>query len=228
MATKGKNKAAVVLLSGGMDSAVAAAQAKAQGRRLTALTLSYGQRHLRELRAASAQARALGISRHQVLRIPLEKVASGALVDGSAIRRTAARSKAIPSTYVSFRNGVFLSLALSFAESLGAGEVWGGWCETDHAGYPDCRPAFFRAMEKAAALGTGAGSRGKRLKIVAPLAGLDKAATVGLGKALGVDFALTWTCYLGLARPCRRCDACRLRAEGFLKAGVADPLLSPT
>lgn len=224
MAMNGKNKA-VVLLSGGMDSAVAAAQALARGRILTALTLSYGQRHLRELKAASAQARALGISRHLVLRLPLEKVAAGSLVDGSAIRPSAPGARGIPATYVSFRNGVFLSMALSLAESLGAWEVWGGWCETDHAGYPDCRPAFFRSMEKAAALGSKAGSnRSRKFSIVAPLTGKDKAATVKLGLRLGVDFRKTWTCYRGLDRPCGKCDACRLRAEGFKKAGVTDPL----
>lgn len=218
---------AVVLLSGGLDSAVAAAWAKAQGRQVFALTLNYGQSHAREIRAARAQALKLGARRHEVLSVPLNRIAAGSLFGRAPARdrAQAAKGGATPATYVTFRNGVFLSLAFSFAEAVGAQEVWGGWCRTDHRGYPDCRPAFFRAMERSAFLGTKAGSQEKRaLKVVAPLAGLSKKQTVRQGRILGVDFSVTWSCYAGGRHPCRRCDACRFRAEGFRLAGVADPL----
>jgi 7-cyano-7-deazaguanine synthase len=219
---------AVVLFSGGMDSAVVAAAARARGRRLYALTLRYGQRHAVEVAFARRQALKAGFERHVVLTLPLAAVAAGALVDGGRLN-TGGPKAGRPATYVSFRNGVFLAAAASWAEALGADEVWGGWCFTDHAGYPDCTEPFFRAFERAVRAGTWAGRRGRRFRIVAPLGRLDKAATVRLGLRLGVDFSGTWTCYQPEAgprgkRPCRRCDACRLRAEGFERAGVADPL----
>jgi len=214
---------AVVLLSGGLDSAVAGALARSRGLRLHALTLGYGQRHARELASARRQARLLGCASHQVLRLPLDKVATGALLTGPASRlRT--RKGALPAAYVSFRNGVFLAFAFSMAEAMGAREVWGGWCETDQAGYPDCRPRFLRAMARAASLGTRQGSQGRGMAVRAPLTGWDKARIVRAGVRLGVDFSATWTCYAGAARPCGECDACRLRAQGFAQAGVADPL----
>jgi len=230
---------AVVLLSGGMDSAIAAAAAKAKGRRLFGLSLRYGQRHAVELLCARRQAKLLGFERHVVLTLPLAPIAAGALVDGGALNTRGAKGAvkgAQPKTYVSFRNGVFLAAAASWAEALGAAEVWGGWCFTDHAGYPDCTPAFFRAFERVVRAGTWAGRRGGLFRIHAPLGRLDKAASVRLGLRLGVDFAHTWTCYQpGLKHgsrsgpfssntPCGRCDACRLRAEGFERAGIPDPL----
>jgi 7-cyano-7-deazaguanine synthase len=215
---------AVVLLSGGMDSAVAAAQAQKEGRKLYALTLQYGQRHARELQAARQQARDLKISAHQILNLPLQAIAAGSLLTGGPIR-AGKRSGGLPATYVSFRNGVFLSVALSWAEALGAKEVWGGWCETDYAGYPDCRPSFFRAMEKAVAEGSKAGLKGKKPFVIrSPLTGLTKVDTVRLGLKLDVDFSHTWTCYNGGKKPCMKCDACLLREEGFKKAGAKDPL----
>jgi 7-cyano-7-deazaguanine synthase len=222
---------AVVLLSGGMDSAICAAAARARGRRLFGLSLGYGQRHFVELGYARRQARLLGFERHVVLKLPMDSIASGALVDAGRLN-TGGPRKGKPASYVSFRNGVFLAAAASWAEALGAGEVWGGWCFTDHAGYPDCTPAFFRAFERAVRAGTWAGRRGKPFTVVAPLGRLDKAASVRLGLRLGVDFAATWTCYQpgpgkGKVRPCGRCDACRLRAEGFAAAGVPDPALAP-
>jgi len=218
---------AVVLLSGGMDSAVCAAAARAKGRRLFGLSLGYGQRHAVELDCARAQARLLGFERQVTLDLPLAAIASGALVDGSRLNTRGPR-KGKPATYVSFRNGVFLAAAASWAEALGASEIWGGWCFTDHAGYPDCTPSFFSAFEKAVAAGTWDGRRGRRLRILAPLGRLDKAATIRLGLRLGVDFRKTWTCYrpqgpLARTRACGVCDACRLRAEGFSRAGLADP-----
>ncbi len=220
---------AVVLLSGGMDSAVAAARARALGRSLVSLTFDYGQSHREELRRARVQARLLGVERAVSLRLPLGRVASGALLEPSRIGTRGPRPGR-PATYVNFRNGIFLAAAAALAESVGAREVWGGWCRTDHAGYPDCTPAFFRAFERAVRAGTWDGRRGRPFRVVAPLAGMDKAASVRLGLRLGVDFGRTWTCYRpasrsgGAGEPCGACDACRLRAEGFRRAGVADPL----
>ena len=207
-----------------MDSAITGAVARSRGRRLVSLGLHYGQRHARELKAARWQARALGVERHIELRLPLGPIASGSLVDGGAIRQSGVK-QGKPSTYVSFRNGVFLAAAASLAESVGASEVWGGWCFTDQAGYPDCTPGFFRAFERAVRAGTWAGREGRAFKIVAPLGRLGKAASVRLGLRLGVDYGHTWTCYRPQPRgACGRCDACRLRAQGFAEADVKDPL----
>ena len=221
------NKAAkaIVLLSGGMDSVITAAVARHQGRQLTALTIDYGQRHRKELAAARWQAERLGIHRHITLKLPLGAIAVGSLVDGGAINRAGVK-KGRPKTYVSFRNGVFLAAAASLAEAVKATEIWGGWCFTDQAGYPDCTPAFFRAFERAVDAGTWAGREGARLSIHAPLGRLSKAHSVRWGLRLGVDFKHTWTCYQPSAqgRPCNVCDACRLRAQGFDAAHIHDPL----
>lgn len=217
---------AVILLSGGMDSAITAALARAQGRRCAGLAIDYGQRHRQELRAARWQARKLGFERFTVLRLPLGAIAAGALVDGGAIRQSGVKAGR-PSTYVSFRNGVFLAAAASLAEAWGADEIWGGWCYSDQGGYPDCTPAFFRRFAAAVDAGTWAGRRGLRLRIEAPLGRMSKAASLRLAQALGVDLAHTWTCYKPGAggRPCGRCDACRLRAGGFKALHLKDPLL---
>ncbi len=215
-------KKAIILFSGGLDSAITAALAKARGRELVALSFDYGQRHRIELSRARRLAKAMKIKRHLVLRLPLNKIAAGALVDGTKVNKSGAK-KGAPSTYVSYRNGVFLSLAFSLAEAEGAREVWGGWCGADFGGYPDCRADFFKAMERAAGLGTWEGRRGRGFKVVAPLAKLGKAASFRLGKKLGVDFSATWTCYAPKAsKPCGLCDACRARANGFEEAGLKD------
>lgn len=215
---------AVLLLSGGLDSAVAGALARSRGRRLIALSFDYGQRHKLELQRAKAQAKALKIRRHAVLRLPLSDIARGALVDGTKVNR-AGLKKGKPSTYVSFRNGVFLALAASLAEAEGAREIWGGWCGADFGGYPDCRADFFAAMNRAIRLGSWAGRQGRAVKIVAPLARLSKAATLRLGARLGVDFKKTWTCYAPMhGKACRSCDACRARAAGFNVAKLNDAL----
>lgn len=220
---------ALVLLSGGMDSAVALAAAKAKGRRVFALGFDYGQGHAQELTAARWQAKAQGAEGFRVFKLPLGDLASGALLHGKVNQQGLRPGK--PSTYVSFRNGVLLALAASHAEALGATELWGGWCKTDLGGYPDCSLAFFRAFERAVHAGTWAGRQGQRLRIQAPLARLDKAGILKLGLRLGVDFGHTWTCYKPLrvtrdaSRPCSKCDACRLRAQGFVDLGGADPLL---
>jgi 7-cyano-7-deazaguanine synthase len=202
---------AVILLSGGMDSAVAAALARQKGRRLCGLAFDYGQRHKIELKYARVQARALGFESFQVVRVPLKKIAKGALVDQARVRKSGLAGNR-PGTYVSFRNGVFLALAASYAEALSAAEIWGGWCETDAAGYPDCRPSFLKAFEKALQSGT----RQARFRIAAPLAGRDKQGIVRLAGKLGVDLKKTWSCYdPHRGKPCGKCDACRLRARGM-------------
>ena len=216
------SKKAIVLLSGGLDSAVAAALASSLGRDVLALSFDYGQRHALELKRAKAQAKALGIKKHAVLRLPLERLAKGALVDGGAVNKKGLK-KGKPSTYVSFRNGVFLSLAASWAEAEGASEIWGGWCGDDFGGYPDCRADFFKAMNRLITLGSWAGRKGKGPRVIAPLAKLSKAATLRLGARLGVDFKNTWSCYAPKSgKPCLKCDACRVRAKGFQQAKIKD------
>jgi 7-cyano-7-deazaguanine synthase len=216
---------AVLLLSGGMDSAIAGAVARAKGRELTGLSIHYGQRHAKELVAARWQAKRLKLKRHITLKLPLGAIASGSLVDGGKINQGGVK-KGKPATYVSFRNGVFLAAAASLAEAVGASEIWGGWCFTDHAGYPDCTPKFFRAFEKAVHAGSWAGREGSRLRIQAPLGRLSKQAGIRLGLKLGVDFGHTWTCYQPTrsGRSCGLCDACRLRAGGYAAAHLKDPL----
>jgi 7-cyano-7-deazaguanine synthase len=202
--------------------------AKARGLQLYGLTLDYGQRHQREIAAARALAKSYGFKRQVVFKIPLNVIAAGGLLAGKA--RPAWEGDPAgrpygPSVYVTFRNGVFLSLAVSFAEAVGAREIWGGWCGADRAGFPDCRGDFLLAMEKAANLGTAAGRfGGARFRVRAPLAGLDKAAVIKKGLALGVDFSRTWTCYRGGKKSCGKCMACRFRREGFRRAGIIDPL----
>jgi len=225
---------AVVLLSGGLDSATAAAWARAKGFRLAALTVRYGQRHGAEVDAARRVARRLGVERHLVLRVDLARLGGSALNDRALQvpkARTAARmARGIPITYVPARNTVFLALALALAETLGAQDLVLGVNALDYSGYPDCRPAFVRAFERLAQLATKAGVTGRaRFRIHAPLLRLRKAQIVRLGARLGVDFALTHSCYDPVGRgrrvrACGRCDACRLRRKGFREAGLTDPV----
>jgi 7-cyano-7-deazaguanine synthase len=218
---------AVVLLSGGLDSATVLYWALARGWEPSALALDYGQRHRRELASARRLCRAAGV--------PL-KIAKfslpwngGSLLDAKAalpsVRNARSIGKAIPSTYVPARNTIFLSFGLSCAEAIGAQAVMIGANALDYSGYPDCRPDFIRSAERAFALGTKAGREGRTIKIVAPLLRLSKAEIVGLGAKLGVPWELTWSCYRGGTRPCGRCDSCRLRARGFKSAGLPDPLV---
>jgi 7-cyano-7-deazaguanine synthase len=223
---------AVVLLSGGLDSSTVLALARAQGFEPCALSFRYGQRHLHELVAAEAVARAQGVARHIVATIDLRAFGGSALTADIAVpkgRSVAAMEHGIPITYVPARNTVFLSFALAWAETLGASDIFVGVNALDYSGYPDCRPEYIAAFEAMANLATKAGVEGRqRLKIHAPLMVMNKAAIVREGLRLGVDYALTSSCYdPGEAgRPCGQCDACLLRAKGFAEAGVADPLLA--
>lgn len=222
------SRRAVVLLSGGMDSATAAAQARADGFALHALTVRYGQRHAVELQAAERVARSLGIVEHQVIDVDLASLGGSALTDDIAVPvdRTADElGHDIPVTYVPARNTVFLSLALAYAEVIGAFDIFIGANALDYSGYPDCRPEFLRAFEQLANLATRAGVEGSgRFRIHAPLLHLTKRQIIELGLRLGVDFSLTHSCYAPDAdgHPCGRCDACLLRAKGFREAGVKD------
>lgn len=219
---------AVVLLSGGLDSYTAAAMARADGFALYALTVSYGQRHAVELEAARRVARALGVARHVELPIDLAAFGGSALTGAGEVPKDRAMDGGvIPPTYVPARNTVFLSLALAWAESLGARDIVIGVNAVDYSGYPDCRPEFLRGFESLAALATKAGVEGGTFRVHAPLAMLSKADIIRRGLALGLDYGLTHSCYDPRpdGRPCQRCDSCRLRARGFAESGARDPLL---
>jgi len=215
---------AVVLLSGGLDSTTVLAMARAQGFACHALSLDYGQRHHAELSAARRVAQALGAVEHKVLPLSLDAIGGSALTDHS-IAVPESGGEGIPVTYVPARNTVFLALALGWAEVLGATDLFVGVNAVDYSGYPDCRPAFIEAFERLANLATKAGVEGNRFRVHAPLIEMSKAEIIRAGVALGVDYALTVSCYQadeqGVA--CGRCDSCRLRAEGFRAAGVPDP-----
>ena len=223
---------AVVLLSGGLDSATAAAWATSKGYRLSALSIDYGQRHRCELDAAKNVAASLGISDHVVLPIDLAAFGGSALVDPSMPvpknRSDADIGLGIPVTYVPARNTVFLSLALAMAETRGAGAIVLGVNAIDYSGYPDCRPEFLTAFQEVARLGTKAGVEGRSIELVAPLVTLSKAEIIRLGLSLGLDYGLTTSCYDpdSRGRPCGRCDSCLLRAAGFAAVGATDPRAS--
>ena len=223
---------AVVLLSGGLDSATVAAIAREQGFEPCAISFQYGQRHLIELESAARTAAALGIARHVTLEFDLRKFGGSALTGDFAVpkgRAPEAMTQGIPITYVPARNTIFLSFALAFAETLGADDIFVGVNALDYSGYPDCRPEYIAAFENMARLATKAGVEGKgKVKIHAPLLALDKAGIIRRGRELGVDYALTWSCYdpQPWSKPCSRCDACVLRAKGFAEAGLSDPLLT--
>ena len=219
---------AVVLLSGGLDSYTAAAIAQAQRFSLFALTIHYGQRHLREVEAARAVARALGIERHLEMDVDLRAIGGSSLTSGAEVPHGRdLDAPDIPSTYVPARNTIFLSIALGWAEVLGAHDIVMGVNALDYSGYPDCRPEFIAAFERLAKLGTRAGVEGAPFRVHTPLIALDKAAIIRRGMELGLDYGLTHSCYDPRAdgRPCGTCDSCVLRAKGFREAGVPDPLL---
>lgn len=219
---------AVVLLSGGLDSYTAGAIARADGFDLYALSVVYGQRHRVELEAARRVALALRVKRHVELSLDLSAFGGSSLVgDGEVPKDRDVDGQGIPSTYVPARNTVFLSLALAWAESVGARDLVIGVNALDYSGYPDCRPEFIRAFEQLASLATRAGVEGGRFRVHAPLIDLSKADIIRRGLALGLDYGLTHSCYdpdPG-GSPCGRCDSCQLRARGFAEAGVPDPVL---
>lgn len=219
---------AVVLLSGGLDSATAAALARKEGWELYGLTIRYGQVHACEIEAARKVATALGFARHAELDIDLKQFGGSSLVGEGEIPKGGDEGS-IPSTYVPARNTVFLSLALAWAETLGATRIVIGVNALDYSGYPDCRPEFIAAFEYLSSLATRAGLEGHAPRVWAPLQHLTKAAIIRAGMELGVDYGMTHSCYNPGpgGEPCGACDSCRLRARGFAEAGVPDPLLSP-
>lgn len=219
-------KKAVVLLSGGLDSATVLAMANQLGYVCHALSMDYGQRHASELNAAKKVALSLGVKEHKVMPISLDLFGGSALTD-SSIDVPEEESEGIPVTYVPARNTVFLSLALGWAEVLGARDIFVGVNAVDYSGYPDCRPAFIESFEKLANLATKAGVEGGHFSIHAPLIELTKAEIVTQGTALGVDYSMTTSCYQAdaMGRACGQCDSCRLRAQGFIEAGLFDPTL---
>jgi len=217
-------KKAVVLLSGGLDSVTALAMAREQGFACYALSMQYGQRHSVELEAAKRVAQAFGVVEHQITPLALDAFGGSALTD-QHIDVPEEEGEGIPVTYVPARNTIFLSLALGWAEVLGARDIFVGVNAVDYSGYPDCRPAFIEAFEKLANLATKAGVEGDHFHIHAPLIKLSKAEIIREGMRLGVDYGLTISCYQAdeQGRACGVCDSCRLRAQGFAEAGVEDP-----
>lgn len=226
---------AVCLVSGGMDSAVALAEARAEGFACFALSFDYGQRHAVELEAARRVASALGAAAHRVVALDLSQIGGSALTEASIAvpkdRPAAEIGTGVPATYVPARNTVFLAVALGLAEVVGARDLFLGVNAVDYSGYPDCRPEFLRAFEALARVATAAGAeRGERFRVRAPLAELSKAAIVRRARELGVDLGLTHSCYDpagvrgGRALACGRCDACLLRLKGFAEAGERDPI----
>ena len=228
---------AVVLLSGGLDSYTAAAVAKRDGFTLSALSINYGQRHARELAASRAVAAALGVERHLELALDLSQIGGSSLTSLAIdVPKDSTFAKAtvdthpivIPNTYVPARNTIFLSMALGWAEVLGAADIVIGVNALDYSGYPDCRPEFIQAFERLARLATRAGVEGRPLTIHTPLISLSKADIIRLGLSLGLDYGLTHSCYdpPPSGRPCGHCDSCRLRATGFAEASATDPLIA--
>ncbi len=217
-------KKAVILLSGGLDSATVVAMARAQGYACYTMSFDYGQRHRAELQAAERVAKQLGVVEHKVIGLNLNGIGGSALTDAS-IDVPEAPGEGIPVTYVPARNTVFLSLALGWAEVLEARDIFIGVNAVDYSGYPDCRPEFVSAFERMANLATKAGVEGQGFRIQAPLQNLSKAQIVQEGSRLGVDYAMTVSCYQADedGRACGKCDSCRLRSAGFVEAGLTDP-----
>ncbi len=216
---------AIVLLSGGLDSATTLAIARSEGRACHCLSVDYGQRHRAELDAAARVARALGAIEHRVTTLDLTAFGGSALTDSSIAVPVDGAQEGIPITYVPARNTIFLALALAFAEVRGAADVYFGANAVDYSGYPDCRPEYMRAFEALANLATKAAVTGRRLTLHTPVIDLGKADIIRRGTALGVDYSLTVSCYQASAEgfACGRCESCRLRRAGFEAAGIPDP-----
>lgn len=217
---------AVVLISGGLDSATCLAIANKQGYECYALSFNYGQRHLSELHAAADLAKSMQVQDHKIIPIDMSGIGGSALTDiNIAVPETDLESAGIPITYVPARNTVFLSFALGWAEVLGADTIFIGVNALDYSGYPDCRPDFIEAFQKMANLATKVGVEGSEIKIETPLINLSKAEIIKQGSALGVDYSKTVSCYQADqdGKACGRCDSCRLRIKGFMDAGITDP-----
>ena len=224
-ASPASRRPAVVLLSGGLDSATVLAMARAQGFDAYCLSLDYGQRHRAELVAAERVAQALGAAGHRTISLDLRAFGGSALTDSAIAVPTGGVAEGIPVTYVPARNTIMLSLSLAWAEVLGANDIFCGVNAVDYSGYPDCRPEYIRAFEVMANLATKAAVEGARLTVHAPLIDLSKAGIIRAGAQLGVDYALTVSCYQAddQGQACGVCDSCRLRQEGFAAAGLPDP-----
>ncbi len=220
-------KKAVILLSGGLDSATVLALARAQGYECYTLAFDYGQRHHGEVEAARRVASRLGSRRHIVMPLDLRQWGGSALTSDAIDVPDAGHGGAIPATYVPARNLIMLSLATAYAETLGAGDIFIGVNSVDYSGYPDCRPAFIAAFAEAARLGTKAADEGWKFEIHAPLQSWSKAQIIREGVKLGIDYSMTLSCYRGdeAGRACGSCDSCVLRRQGFKEAGVIDPTL---
>jgi 7-cyano-7-deazaguanine synthase len=224
MAQKPLRKA-VILVSGGMDSAVTIALAREQGYQVYALSVAYGQRHSSELAASDRVSKMLGAVEHKTVSIDLRSIGGSALTANIDVPLDAGESGDIPVTYVPARNTIMLSIALGWAEVLGSSDIWCGVNAVDYSGYPDCRPAFVDAFEALANVATKAGVEGADIRIHAPLMRMSKADIAREGQRLGIDFSQTVSCYQAdsAGRACGHCDACRLRAQGFNEAGLVDP-----
>lgn len=223
-------KKAIVLLSGGLDSSTALYVAKKEGfDELYALTFEYGQKHDREIRSASAIAKAVGVKEHKIVRLMLNAWKGSSLTDPDVVIQDGDADRTdIPDTYVPARNMVFLSVAASYADALDITDIFIGVSEMDYSGYVDCREEFIRSMEQTINLGTVLGAEKKqKITIHAPFLRMTKADEVKWGTELGVDFSLTWSCYRGGEKPCGTCDSCLLRARAFEKADIVDPLVKP-
>lgn len=228
MTGKNPDTIAAALLSGGLDSMVAAALARERGHEVHALTIDYGQRHVREIEAARKIAKALGLASHREIKLDLRKFGGSALTADIDVPKDGVDGT-IPVTYVPARNLVFLALTTAFAESIGAGRIVIGVNALDYSGYPDCRPEFIASFAETARLGTKAGIEGGGFAIDAPLQFLGKAEIASEANRLGLDTALSWSCYdpRGDGLPCGLCDSCRLRRKGFADAGLTDGLTYP-
>lgn len=222
------NKPAILLLSGGLDSMVAGGIARAAGYTLYALTIDYNQRHRIELEAAARVAALLNVAQQVVMPLDLTRFGGSALTDNAIAVPKAGVQPGIPSTYVPARNTIFLSLALGWAEAIGARDIFIGVNALDYSGYPDCRPAFIAAFEAMAAQATAAGDGGAHFTIHTPLIDMSKAQIAAAAARLGLDAGASWSCYdpTLAGKPCGQCDSCHLRAKGFTEAGLSDPLLA--
>ncbi len=225
---KMKNKKAVVLLSGGIDSSITLYLALKKGYDCFCLIFDYGQKHKKEIQCAKKIAKRAKC-KYEIIRFELPWKGTSLLDKKLTIpknRTTQQIKKEIPSTYVPARNTIFLSFALSFAEAINAGVIFNGANAIDYSGYPDCRPEYFSALEKVSSLGTKRGIEGKSIKFLTPLIKMSKTEIIKTGIKLKVPYQLTWSCYQGGKKPCQNCDSCLLRAKGFKELGITDPLLS--